>query len=63
LATLRELAGLVRSSAEISGALEYLRGAEVPPESYPELSVDRQALLASLSVGRLSVGCLAESQS
>ena len=54
VATLRELAGLARSSEEISGALEYLKDAEVPPESHPELSVDRQALLASLSAGSLA---------
>ena len=54
---LRELAGLARSSEDISGALEFLRDAGVPPETHPELSVDRQALLA-----RLSAGSLAESR-
>ncbi|PKB73007.1 MAG: hypothetical protein BZY75_04090 [SAR202 cluster bacterium Io17-Chloro-G7] len=54
LVTLRELAGLARFSQDISGALEYLAGAVVPPESHPELSIDRQGLLASLSVGGLA---------
>ena len=54
LDVLRELAGLAQSSEEISGALEFLRAAAVPPDLPPELSVDRQALLASLSIGSLA---------
>lgn len=54
LAILRGLAGLARSISEISGASEYLKEAEIPPETHPELSVDRQALLASLAPGSLA---------
>ncbi len=54
LVTLRELAGLARFRQDISGALEYLSGAVVPPETHPELSIDRQGLLSSLSVGGLA---------
>lgn len=54
LAVLRDFAGLARFSEDIASALEFLMHADVPPESQPELFVDRQALLASLSVGSLA---------
>lgn len=54
LATLRELAELAGSSEEISSALRFIRDARVSPVSHPELSVDRQGLLASLSLSGLA---------
>ena len=54
LAILLEMAALVRPSEDISSARDFLNDAEIPPESHPELSVDRHALLASLSVGSLA---------
>ena len=54
LGTLRELAELAGSSEEISNALRFIRDARVSPVSQPVLSVDRQGLLACLSLSGLA---------
>ena len=46
---LRQMAELGRSTEDILCAQEYLEGAAVPSDRYPSLSVDREALQASLS--------------
>ena len=55
LSLLHQLSLLGRSAEDILKAQEYLAGALVPPNLYPALSVDRQALgeaLAPASLGR-----------
>ena len=54
MATLLELAELAGTSEEISRALRFIRDARVSPVSHPELSVDRQGLLASPSLSGLA---------
>ena len=49
IAILRQMAGLGGSTEDILRAQEYLEGATVPQDRYPSLSVDKQALQASLS--------------
>ena len=49
IAILRQMGELGRSTEDILRAQEYLEGAAVPQDRYPSLSVDRQALQASLS--------------
>ena len=49
LATLRQMAELGRSTEQILQSQEYLEAAAVPPDRYPSLSIDRDALQAALS--------------
>ena len=56
LALLARIAALARSHRDILNATEYLDRAQVPSVEYPELSLDRQALLSALSVEALFEG-------
>ena len=49
LATLRQMAELGRSTEQILRDQEYLEAAAVPPDRYPSLSINRDALQAALS--------------
>ena len=53
LALLRQMAGLGRFAEDILSAQQYLEGAVTPEDRFPALSVDRQALRASLSPASL----------
>jgi len=54
LETLRQLVLLDKDSSEVFEAQRYLAGARVPTAGFPNLAVDRDALLTGLSPSRLT---------
>jgi hypothetical protein len=53
LAALHQMAELGRSTEEILRAQEYLEGAAIPADRFPDLSIDREALRAALAPASL----------